>query len=168
MAFDLFDGLEKLSSGDSKWYDRLSSEDKKSASPFVISRWMTGTTDQAQLIRLNTFVNPYIFSLGHDKALLFKLLAAAATGKTKRYQWINNPGTKKATKLRLEVIKEYYEVSNREAVLYTTILAEDILLMAQELGWDREELTKLKKEVSNGSGSTQKTSSPKEKPERQG
>lgn len=159
MAFDLFEGLEKLSGGDQLWYDKLSAEDKKAASPFVIGRWMTGTLDQAQLIRLNTFVNPYIFSLGQEKALLFKLLAAAATGKSKRYQWLKAPGAKAATKLRGEVIKQYYEVSGREAALYTLISANDIIEMAEELGWDRDELAKLKKEVGDGSGSTEKQGS---------
>jgi len=167
VAFDLFEGLEKISAGDQQWYDRLSPEDKKAASPFVIARWMTGTSDQAQLIRLNTFVNPYVFSLGQDKALLFKLLSAAATGKTRRYQWIKAPTMKKATKLRLEVIKEYYEVSSREAALYTAnISADTILEMAEELGWDKEELAKLKREVGDGQGSIEKQSSIKTKSKR--
>ena len=166
MSFDLFEGLAKLSSGDMQWYDRLSLEDKKAASPFVIARWMTGTSDPAQLIRLNTFVNPYVFTLGQEKALLFKLLTAAATGKSKRYQWIKAPPTTTKTRHRLEVIKQYYEVSTREADLYAmNISAETILEMAEELGWDKEELTKLKKEVSDGQpGTTEKPSSRKKKP----
>lgn len=165
MAFDLFEGLAKLSSGDQLWYDRLSPEDKKAASPFVIGRWMTGTNDPAQIIRLNTFVNPYVFSLGQDKALLFKLLAAAATGKTKRYTWLKAPTAKSSTKLRVEVIKQYYDVSTREAMLYTiNTSAEDTMLMAEELGWDREELAKLKKEVGDGTGSIEKPISKAKKP----
>lgn len=165
MSFDLFEGLAKLSSRDLQWYDRLSDEDKKAASPFVIARWMTGTSDQAQLVRINTFVNPYGFSLGQEKPLLFKLLAAAATGKSKRYKWMKAPGAKSATKLRLEVIKQYYEASTREALSYAnTIEPEDILTMAEELGWEQDELKKLKKEVDDGSGSTKKPSSVKKKP----
>lgn len=164
MSFDLFEGLAKLSSRDLQWYDKLSPEDQKAASPFVMARWMTGTSDQAQLIRINTFVNPYGFSLGQEKPLLFKLLAAAATGKSKRYQWLKSPGAKSTTKLRLEAIKQYYEVSTREANVYAeTISAEDIVAMAEELGWEADELKKLKKEVDDGSGSTKKPSSVKKK-----
>lgn len=164
MSFDLFEGLAKLSSRDLQWYDKLSPEDQKAASPFVMARWMTGTSDQAQLVRINTFVNPYGFSLGQEKSLLFKLLAAAATGKSKRYQWLKAPGAKAATKLRLEAIKQYYEVSTREANVYAeTISAEDIVAMAEELGWEADELKKLKKEVDDGSGSTKKPSSVKKK-----
>lgn len=163
MSFDLFDGLAKLSSRDLQWYDKLTPEDQKAASPFVMARWMTGTSDQAQLVRINTFVNPYGFSLGQEKSLLFKLLAAAATGKSKRYQWLKSPGAKATIKLRLEVIKQYYDVSTREAIGYDSIEGEDILTMAEELGWEVEELKKLKKEVSDGSGNTSKPSSVKKK-----
>lgn len=163
MSFDLFDGLAKLSSRDLQWYDKLTPEDQKAASPFVMARWMTGTSDQAQLVRINTFVNPYGFSLGQEKSLLFKLLAAAATGKSKRYQWLKSPGAKATIKLRLEVIKQYYDVSTREAIGYDSIESEDILTMAEELGWEVEELKKLKKEVSDGSGNTSKPSSVKKK-----
>lgn len=163
MSFDLFDGLAKLSSRDLQWYDKLTPEDQKAASPFVMARWMTGTSDQAQLVRINTFVNSYGFSLGQEKSLLFKLLAAAATGKSKRYQWLKSPGAKATIKLRLEVIKQYYNVSTREAIGYDSIEGEDILTMAEELGWEVEELKKLKKEVSDGSGNTSKPSSVKKK-----
>jgi len=157
MSFDLFEGLGKLGSRDLQWYRKLSLEDQKAASPFVIARWMTGTNDHAQIVRINTFVNPYVFSLGTEKGLLFSLLAAAATGKNRRYSWLKAPGAKAATKLRLEVIKQYYEVSTREASGYAeTIDAEDILTMAEECGWEKEELAKLKKEVGDGSGSTKK------------
>ena len=164
MAFDLFEALEKISSGDQQWFDRLSEEDKKTASPFVLGRWLTGTSDQAQLIRLNTFVNPYVFALGQDKALLFKLLAAACTGKTRRYQWLKAPPATKKTKLTLEVIKRYHDVSTREASLLAfNISGADLIEMAEELGWEKDELSKLKKEVDEP-GTTEKLGSGKKKP----
>jgi len=164
MAFDLFENLAKLSNGDLQWYDNLSEEDKKTASPLVLARWMTGTSDLAQLVRINTFVNPYGFSLGQEKSLLFKLLAAAATGKTRRYSWLKAPGTKVQVKQRVEVIKQYYGVSTREATIYAeTISGEDLLEMAEECGLDKDELAKLKKEVADGSGSTEGTGKGKAK-----
>lgn len=164
MALDLFESLSTISAGDSQWYDRLSEEEKKTASPFVFARWLTGTSDQAQLLRLNTFVNPYVFSLGQEKGLLFKLMAAAATGKSRRYQWIKAPPISTKTKHRLEVIKQFYQVSTREADVYaSTISSEDIMEMAEALGWEKEELAKLKKEVNDEQGPTQKLSSRKKK-----
>lgn len=163
MSFDLFEGLAQLSAGNLSWYDDLPAEDKKTAAPFVIARWLTGTADQAQLVRINTFANPYLFALGAEKALLFKLLAAATTGKTRRYYWLKAPGAKATVKLRLEVIKQYYDASTREAAIYSPAVPNaDVMEMAEALGWDQEELKKLQKEL-DGSGSTEKPGSGKKK-----
>lgn len=127
------------------WYDRLSDDGKKAAAPFVIMRWLSGTSDPAQIVRLNTFVNPYAFALGQEKALLFKLLAAATTHKPKRYYWLKGPGVT-SNKLSLEVVKQYYGWSTREAQLQS-FEAPDLVTMAEELGWDADQLKKLKKEL---------------------
>lgn len=159
-SFDLFAGLAALGSKNREWYDSLSPEGQKAAAPFVMMRWMTGTSDEAQIVRLNTCVNPYIFSGTADKSALFKLLAAAATGRSKRFSWIKGPGTKKKNS-SLEVIKAYYDCSTREAETYN-IASEDLIQMAEELGLDKEEIVKLKKEFDDGSGTAQsKSAKPK-------
>jgi len=144
-AFDLFAGLDSLTAGNLQWYEQLTDEGRKAAAPFVIQRWLTGTQDAAQVVRLNTFVNPYAFSLGQEKALLFKLLAAATTHRPKRYSWLKGPSAT-SNRLALEVVKEYYGWSTREAELQP--MAPELLLeMAEELGWDNDRLKKLKNEV---------------------
>lgn len=157
--FDLFEGLANLGKKNYNWYSGLSDAGKKSASPFVMARWMTGTSDQAQLVRINTFVNPYLFQLGAEKDLLFKLLAASATGRNVRYNWIKAPGAKTAVKLKIEVIKQFYDISTREANMYLKNIDEDdIMEMADQLGWEKADITALKKEFSDGSGNTKKDS----------
>lgn len=163
-SFDLFQGLSALGGKDLNWFASLSEAGQKAASPFVMARWMTGTSDQSQIIRLNTCVNPYMFGGLADKASLFQLMAAAATGKTKRYQWIKGPGAK-TKKHSIEVIKGYYECSTREAVTYK-IASEDLIEMAEELGLDKDEITKLKKELDDGSGTTASKSTKPAKPVR--
>lgn len=160
-AFDLFAGLDNLTAGDLQWYDKLTDDGKKAAAPLVIMRWLSGTSDPAQIVRLNTFVNPYVFTLGQEKALLFKLLAAATTHKPKRYQWLKGPGAT-SKKLALEVIKEYYGWSTREAELQP-MEPETLVSMAEELGWDNDQLKKLKAEL-DGPGSAQKPSRKPSKP----
>jgi hypothetical protein len=144
-AFDLFEGLGSLSSKGFSWYDGLSPEGKKAAAPLVIMRWLSGTSDPAQIVAINTFANPYIFSLGQEKGLLFKLLAASTTGRNKRYQWIKNPSGK-SDSTALRCVKEFYGVSTREAKLFE-IDADTLEQMAEELGWDKPDIAKLKKEL---------------------
>lgn len=158
MTFDLFAGLGQLSRRNMQYYSELKPELQKSAVPLVMSRWLTGTSDRLQLIRLNTFVNPYVFSLGQDKELLFKLAAASCTGSTMRYQWIKPPGGKSDMPLREAVTTAFYACSRREAKEYLPCIdADQFIQMGEELGWSEDEMKKLKKEVEGGSGSTKKT-----------
>jgi hypothetical protein len=161
-AFDLFSGLASLSRGDKSWFQNLSPEGQKAAAPFVMARWMTGTSDAQQILRINTFVNPFLFTGTTDKSGLFKLMAVAATGKNARYSWLKGPGPK-SKKLSLEVIKQYYECSTREANTYR-IDAASLLEMAEECGWEKDEIAKLKKEVDDGSGTAEKASVKPAKP----
>ena len=161
-AFDLFAGLAALGSKDFTWYDNLSPDGQKAAAPIVMARWMAGTSDKAEILRLNTAVNPYLVSGTADKSALFKSLAAAATGKNRRYPWLKGPGAK-TKRHSIEVIKQYYECSTREATTYK-IADEDLVEMAEALGWDKEDIAKLKKEFEDGSGTTAKPSSKPAKP----
>ena len=153
-AFDLFDGLASLGRRNLAWYDSLTPAGQKAVAPLILMRWLSGTSDQAQVLRLNTFVNPYVFALGQEKKLLTKGLAAACTGKNSRYAWLKGPASK-AAKLRLEVMKQHFGCSTREAATYQ-MSAADLIEMAEELGWDDEQLKKLKAEVDDGSGSAKK------------
>lgn len=163
-AFDLFQGLAALGGKDYEWYDKLSPEGQKAAAPFVMMRWMCGTSDESQIIRINTHVNPYVFSPSMNKSALFKSLAAAATGRNKRYSWIKGPTTK-SRKLSTEVTMAYYECSPRECADYK-IDAQSLIEMAEELGWDKEQIAKLKKECDNDgpTGDAAKQSAKPKKP----
>lgn len=152
-AFDLFQFLGQLNKRDLQAYDKLTDEGKKAAHPLVIMRWLSGTSDQAQIVRLNEFANKYVFSLGNEKPLLFKLLAASCTGKTSRTQWLKGPGGS-STRLSLEAIKAKYGCSAREAEHYIKLLAPtDILEYAEDAGWDKDQLKKLQIELGKEDGS---------------
>lgn len=152
-AFDLFAFLGQLNKRNLEAYDQLTDEGKKAAHPLVIMRWLTGTSDQAQIIRLNEFANRYVFSLGNEKPLLFKLLAASCTGKTNRTQWIKGPGGT-STRLSLEAIKAKYGCSTREAEHYIGLLdAADVLQYAEDAGFDKDQLKKLQTELGKEDGS---------------
>lgn len=165
-AFDLFDGLRELNSRNLGWYRSLTDEGKKAAHPLVIMRWLSGTSDRAQIVRLNEFANRYVFSLGTEKELLFKLLAASCTG-PKRNTWLKGPSSG-SSRLSVQAIKERYEVSVREAEQYLGLLnAEDVLHCAEHAGWDADAIKKLKAELTkerDGPGAAPKGGGRKKKP----
>lgn len=161
-AFDLFALLGQLNKRDMTAFMKLTEDGQKAASPLVIMRWLSGTNDQAQIIRLNQFVNPYVFSLGAEKPLLFKLLAAACTGNTQRVTWLKGPSAP-SQRLAIEAVKTQFECSTREAKSYIELLSPAaIQTFAEDAGWDKDQLKKLTaelgKEDGTRSGSNQKSS----------
>ena len=148
--FDLFAFLERLNKRDLQAFDKLSDEGKKAASPLVIMRWLSGTSDPAQIVRLNEFSNKYVFSLGQDKSLLFKLLASSCTGRTNRASWLKGPGGG-SKRLAVQALQDKFNCSSREALGYMDLLEpEDIVRFADEAGWEKEELKKLSAELDKG------------------
>jgi hypothetical protein len=149
-ALDLFGFLGQLNSGNTNAYAELTDEAKKVAHPLVIMRWLAGTTDPQQILRLNMFVNPYVFSLGDEKELLFQLSAAACTG-YQRSTWLKGPGQDKRSKLLLETVAQAYECTNRDAGHLLELMSEaDVLLCAEQLGLEKEQVTKLKADFNKG------------------
>lgn len=156
---DLFSFLEKLNARKIKAYDDLTEEEKKTMHPYVIMRWLSGTNNPMQIIRLNVFANKYMFSLGENKSLLFALLAASCSGDVKRVSWLKAPGQSN-TKLAAKVLQDRFKISSREVESYRTLLeGSDILQYAEDLGWDKDMMKRLEQELgkeSNGSRSTSK------------
>jgi hypothetical protein len=151
-SFDLFDTLNRLGRRDMKVFESLSEEGQKAVAPLVLMRWLSGTADPAQIVRLNALVNPHVFSLGRDKALLLKLLAAACTGRGGRVAWLKGPAAK-GDRLAVRVIAERYGCSAREAAAQRDRLgAEDLLELAADLGWPAEDVKKLDAELKKEKG----------------
>ncbi len=143
--FGLLGSIDNPRSGDI--YSSLSDEEKKGFAPLVVMRWMSGTSDERQIMLLNEFVNPYVFPLGKHPHLLMQSLQVASSKKSKRYGWLGVKGGKKST-LANKVIAEYFDYSQREVnLLNPRPNTSDIMKMAEELGWQKDEITKLKKEM---------------------
>lgn len=141
--FDIFPFITKLNDGDLQCFDALSEEGKKQAAPFMCMKFMSGSQDRAQIVMLNENVNTFIFR-SSDKSFLFKLLAVSATGKTRSVRW---PGQlKDRSSIFTNVIAEFYDCSLREAKLMEqNFNTDDIVQMAEQLGYIDEELKKLRK-----------------------
>jgi hypothetical protein len=150
---DIFDLLSKLNSPRSgDIYGNLSAEERKGFAPIVTLRWMSGTTDARQILLLNEFVNPYVFSLGKHHELLMRLFQVAASKTPKRYYWLAVKAKKKNT-LTQKIVADYYDLSDREVSALCQLPDKDQLLkMAEELGWDKEQMSQLKKEIKDVKG----------------
>lgn len=145
-ALDIFKLLGEINKGNFNHYDSLTDEAKKEFSPLVVMKWMSSVDDPRQIVFLNELVNPLAFSLNKHPSLMYKLLVCSASKVQHRYKWVNNKKRSKKSK-SLDVVKQYYLYSTRRAEEVLDMFSgSDIIEMAEELGYQKEEITKLKAE----------------------
>lgn len=144
---DIFAVLAALDKKDVDFYSNLSAEEQKSIQPFVLMRWLSGTYNKQQVFLLNEVVNPYMFSLNNHKDLMWKLMTICTSGKPQRYFW-NKPEIKgSSTPTAVKVIQQYFGYNSKDADQALKMLQpDDIILMAEEMGWQDEEVNKIRKE----------------------
>ncbi len=111
-------------------------------------RWMSGTTDQRQIVFLNEVLNVVMFPLGSKKELLLKLMMVCSSGNKKRYSWISYKTGEKKKKKSVELIASHYNLSLREAEDTLKLFSvEEILELGESYGMQKDELKDLKKEM---------------------
>lgn len=151
MAFklDIFRLLSDIDRGDYTLYRSLTEEERKGFAPLVVMRWMSGTSDESQIMALNQFANRFTFPLGKHPELLMQVLSACSSKKQRRYNWIGVKGGKKKS-LATDVVQEYFDYSSQEMrKLDEFPPASEIMEMAESLGWQKEDIAKLKKELAD-------------------
>lgn len=142
--FGLLGDLNNPKAGDI--YSKLTDEEKKGFAPLVVMRWMSGTSDERQIMLLNEFVNPRVFPLAKHPHLLMRLLQASSSKTNKRYNWLGVKSKKKNVEA-IRAVQEYFDMSDREVKLLNPFPPEEeVLAMAESLGWQKDEMAKLKKE----------------------
>ena len=145
---DIFKVLSRIDAKDYQFYNDLSETDKKAYVSKVIIRWLSGTRDTLQIQLLNELVNPFIFSLYKHPDLIHKLMCISSTG-NKRYNW-NKSLSKKtsSTPTLVSIVKQYYKYNTLDAIDALPLLAdEDLMQYATELGMQKDEISKIKKEL---------------------
>lgn len=148
-ALDIFQVLERINANDFGYFATLEEHEQKTLAPYVLMKWMYGSNKPKHLLRLNNRANQYIFSLGKHKQLLYMLLCAVSDGRAQRYSWAKSATVKKgSSSLSVKVVQDYYGYSSKQAAEALPLLTkDDILDMAQFLGRQSDELTKLKSEL---------------------
>jgi hypothetical protein len=146
---DIFRVLDQTSRKNINFYKDLTKEEQNAFQPLVVTRWLTGTTDPRQIYFLNELVNPFTFAFAKHKELLYNLMTMCTSGKPQRYYW-NKTTSKKNTKkpMVVGVIKDYFHYNTLHAIQALPLLTnEDILDYATQLGRQKEDITKIKKEL---------------------
>ena len=143
---DIFKTMDRITKGDMGHWDNLTEDEQKGFQPFLIQHWLVGVKDDTQMWMMNMFVNPYVFSLGKHKKLLYNLMCASTFDKSKR-TFIKRKSSTKFPKT-LEIVKVYLGEPKRKCLEYMKMYSnDDILDMADELSYQKSEISELKKEL---------------------
>ncbi len=143
---NIFDVLKQISNHMDDYYERMPETDQKQLHPLVLTRWLSGVTDPVAILLLNSTVNKYNFSLAKHKPLLMQMLLIASNGLDRRFKWMPRGSSANANGKRVQVLREYYKCSTREAEMYMKHhTVEEMCEMADYLGWQKEDTKQLSK-----------------------
>jgi len=132
--------LQALDNRDFGFYERLTDEERKGYSPFLLMRYMSSLSPQSPMqsyavLATNDLVNLGFFSLGKHPELQHKLMCLAGTGRKQYRPYVGAKNAKSKTK----VVDEFL------LGLYPSINAEELSLLKSQL--DKESLRQLGKDA---------------------
>jgi len=147
--YDIFKVIEHLNTKNDEYFRTLSDEHLKPIQPYVVLRWLSGTTGARQVYFLNELVNPFVFSLYNHKLLVLCLMTICTSGKFRRYKWSKPKGKNITGKTQtVNVIRRYFGYSTKQASEVLPLLDDlAIIQYAQHLGVQPEDIKKIKTEL---------------------
>lgn len=147
---DIFGSFKQLNSLNFDFWDNLTDDEKKQASPYVFLMWMQNSKNDGQVLYLNEFVNPHLFTtLKGKEDISFILMSLSSRGKQNQYTWVKRPSNKATGKFEKvkAVLTEYFEESERNIGYYFNRLSVvEFVSICEEMGIQDDEIKKLKKE----------------------
>lgn len=146
---DIFQILNNLNKKNKEFYSQLTEDQQKALQPLVVMRWLTGTTNPAQVFFINELVNTKVFSLHKHKQLLVDLMTICTPGKPQKYNWLKKQN-KSSNKLpnSTQVIQQYFGYNSKQANQSLPLLDnEDIMDYAKQLGWQGDQIKSLRSEL---------------------
>lgn len=144
---DIFQLLRELDRGNLGYFDTLPPEEQKKIPMVVLYRWFSGTSDALQIVLGNEMCNKHVFSLSQHPGLLWKLLVASGSHKSKKYKWIAQSKASSypmTSKLVAEAVGIVQDVPNYIAEL---IDSEAATALATQHGWEAPDVKKLQQEL---------------------
>ena len=145
---DIFRVLGAANKKDRAFISNIDEDEVKALQPFLVMRWMSGTSDARQVYFINEFVNQYAFTLTTHKTLLWQLLTVANSGQNQKYQWLKLPARSTSSKpVSVDAIKRMYKYNTSDANDALKLLdVDDVLDIAADVGMQPDEISKIVKE----------------------
>lgn len=143
--------LQAIDRKDLNFYDRLSDDEKKDYSPFILMRYMSSLGPQSDLaayavFAINDIVNNGFFSLGKHTELQHKLMCLAGTGKKQYRPYIGSKGASKtSSKIIDEFLMGLHPTMNQTELemLKSQHTLETLQTLGQDAGLSKSELKEL-------------------------
>jgi hypothetical protein len=148
-AKKLFDHLNAITSEqDPKYFDKLSEEDLKSWSNFMINRFLSMKPEWVELIAT---LLPLTQTLQPKE--MYKLYISVIPKGKQYLKYIKGKGEEKYEEFLVELIKREFSVPETQAIEYIEILyatregRENIKYICEKYGTDKKQITKLKLKI---------------------
>lgn len=148
IKLDIFRVLNEIDKKNINFYSSLTEDEQKAFAPKVVARWLSGTYNKQQVYFINEIVNPFVFSLYKHPGLLYQLMTLCTTGKPQRYIWSKALSKTPSNPFSIKAIQQYFGYNSEDAQQSIQILSpEDIVIIAETMGWQDEDLNKMRKEL---------------------
>ena len=145
----LFDHLNAITSEqDPKYFDKLSEEDLKSWSNFMINRFLSMKPEWVELIAT---LLPLTQTLQPKE--MYKLYISVIPKGKYFLKYIKGKGEEKYEQFLIDLIKIDFQCSQKEALEYIEVLystregRENIKYICEKYGTDKKQITKLKLKI---------------------
>jgi hypothetical protein len=142
--------LQALDSKDLSFYDRLTDEERKGYSPFILLRYMSSLSPQSSMqayavLATNDICNIGWFSLGKHPELQHKLLCLAGTGRKQYRPYVGSKNAKSKTKLVDEFLRSLHPGINATEleILRSQHDVDSLRELGQDAGLSKAEIKDL-------------------------
>ena len=144
---DIKEVMSALDTNDKDFYSRLTEEQKKEFSPWLVMRWASsvgGNYSDYYLIMVNDLVNENFNDFKHHPELQWKLLSLCGVGFKQYHQFIRPPKGRTKSKIQKFLLEVYPTAKYSDLELIESINTVDELKeLAKDHGYDDKQIKEL-------------------------